>query len=193
MAKGAAKSAGSGGAKRVVNKHLHARVAYLDRISKYMALQQQSAPPSQAKQDGSEDTAVPASASASPDGGHERSENSAQSDVPPVQQGLPYLFASHLRAVSLKSQISLSQDMKHSYCKVCNCPLITGQTAKTYMENRSKGGRKPQADVRVISCLKCHAEKRFPVGARRQTKKSERMKSQAALDDHAVAATDTTS
>ena len=73
-----------------------------------------------------------------------------------------------LRAISLKSQIRLSPAMKHTICKRCDSLLIPGSTCTSYMENNSRGGRKPWADVLVTTCAGCGTAKRFPMGAKRQ-------------------------
>ncbi|SLM40514.1 RNAse P, Rpr2/Rpp21 subunit [Lasallia pustulata] len=103
---------------------------------------------------------------------------SSQRDAP---QGLSMAHApmarrllSHLRGVSLKSQIRLSPAMKHSVCKRCDTLLVPGSTSTSRIENLSRGGKKPWADVMVICCGVCYAEKRFPVGARRQQKRKQR-------------------
>ena len=73
-----------------------------------------------------------------------------------------------LRAISLKSQIRLSPAMKHTICKRCDSLLIPGSTCTSYMENKSRGGRKPWAEVLVTTCARCGTAKRFPMGAKRQ-------------------------
>jgi ribonuclease P protein subunit RPR2 len=60
-------------------------------------------------------------------------------------------------------------------CKSCNAVLVPGRTAIQRIENESKGGKKPWADVLVISCNRCGSKKRLPVGAKRQPKKRERL------------------
>ncbi|KAF1355194.1 RNAse P Rpr2/Rpp21/SNM1 subunit domain-containing protein, partial [Delphinella strobiligena] len=143
-------------AKGVPNKHVHARIAYLNKVATYLALQQ------------------------SPKTAENTSENANDGVSKAVSventnmKGLPYLFTSHLRAVSRKSQISLSHDMKRSLCKVCSAPLVPGQTSAVHMQNASKGGKKPWANIQVIRCLNCDTNKRFPLGALRQRNKSER-------------------
>lgn len=81
---------------------------------------------------------------------------------------------SQLRSVSLKGQIRLSQAVKHSICKRCDALLVPGSTSSTRVENKSRGGRKPWADVLVITCHSCSAVKRFPVGAKRQPRRPHR-------------------
>jgi ribonuclease P protein subunit RPR2 len=60
-------------------------------------------------------------------------------------------------------------------CKSCNTVLIPGRTVSQTIENPSKGGRKPWADVLVVTCLICGGKKRFPVGATKQLKKHKRI------------------
>ncbi|KAI9754506.1 MAG: acid phosphatase pho5 [Chaenotheca gracillima] len=82
---------------------------------------------------------------------------------------------SHLHEVSLKSQVRLSPTIKHSICRRCKAPLDpTSGACSLRMENTSRGGRKPWADVLVLRCNLCAAERRFPVGAQRQLKRAAR-------------------
>jgi ribonuclease P protein subunit RPR2 len=80
----------------------------------------------------------------------------------------------HLRAVSLKGQIRLSPNLKHSICKRCDLLLVPGSSATVQMENKSRGGKKPWADVLVMTCTACGTAKRYPVGAKRQLRKEKR-------------------
>lgn len=172
MAKGVSKSGESkNGGKGAHNKHLRARIAYLNQVATYMALQQPPLENTGASSDKAKSdlTSVALGEPAAP-----RTSESLQPELTVIAGGLPSLYASHLRAVSLKSQVRLSQDTKRFVCKICNMPLIPGRTSIEHMENRSKGGKKSWADVSVIHCLNCLVDKRFPVGARRQSKKSAR-------------------
>jgi len=83
-------------------------------------------------------------------------------------------LGSDLQQVTRKAQLRLSVDLKRSLCKRCNTVLIPGRTATQSVENLSKGGKKPWADVLVLACMTCDGRKRFPVGAKRQDKKKER-------------------
>ncbi|KAL1872336.1 hypothetical protein Daus18300_004306 [Diaporthe australafricana] len=83
------------------------------------------------------------------------------------------------RSVSLKSQIRVSPDMKRTICKFCDTLLIEGQTCTSTVQNPSRGGKKPWADVLVIKCHTCHRTKRFPVNA----PKSQRRPMRAAKGD----------
>ncbi|KAH0364677.1 hypothetical protein KCU65_g6653, partial [Aureobasidium melanogenum] len=132
--------------KSVPNKHLHARIAYLHQAATHLALKQQPVTNS----------------------------NSTGAVSKLQQHGLPLLLAAQLQAVSQKAQIRLSHDMKRSICKVCSTPLMPDTTSKTRIDNKSRAGKKSCADVLVIQCQNCNAEKRFPVGATRQKRKAER-------------------
>lgn len=81
---------------------------------------------------------------------------------------------SHLRSVSLKGQIRLSPAMKHSICKGCDAVLVPGSTSSVRLENKSRGGKKPWADVLIITCCLCGVVKRFPVGAKKQCRRPQR-------------------
>jgi ribonuclease P protein subunit RPR2 len=52
--------------------------------------------------------------------------------------------------------------------------LIYGSTCTNEVENKSKDGKKPWADVLVRRCATCGLEKRFPVAAKRQKRRSQR-------------------
>lgn len=88
--------------------------------------------------------------------------------------GLSRQLFAHLRAVSLKSQIRISPRIKHSICKRCDQLLVPGASATTFMENKSRNGKKPWADILVITCMACKTSKRFPMGAKRQLRRGER-------------------
>jgi len=84
-------------------------------------------------------------------------------------------YISHLRTVSLKSQIRLASDLKHSICKRCDIPLMPGSTSTSYIENKSRGGQKAWADVQVVICVACGTAKRHPIGAKRQANRGARL------------------
>ena len=90
------------------------------------------------------------------------------------QMPLSRLLISHLKAVSLKGQIRLTPEMKHSLCKRCDTLLVPSRTSTRSLENKSRGGKKPCADVFVVTCNSCGTAKRFPVGVRRQRRKPAR-------------------
>jgi len=172
--------------KGVPNKHLHARIAYLDRAVKYLNAQSLAHNGNKSvvteefhdhQQPIERMTTIPPGtlaidaahsiANKKPSPGHP---STATFNSPP--SGLPLQLNAHLRSVAQKAQIRLAQDLKHAICKICSSPLIEGETCLRSTENLSKGGRKPWADVLVLKCCACGACKRFPIGAKKQKRKS---------------------
>ncbi|KAL2262786.1 hypothetical protein VTK26DRAFT_9484 [Humicola hyalothermophila] len=105
-----------------------------------------------------------------------------KSPPPPSQpslEGLSRRLATDLRAVSLKTRIRLSPAVKQTICKFCDSPLIEGESCTSHIDNRSKGGRKPWADVLVRKCHTCGGEKRYPVNSPRPKRKTERCPGEA--------------
>ena len=93
---------------------------------------------------------------------------------PEIALGQSRRLVSHIRAISCKSVLRLSPRMKHAFCSHCESPLIPGSTSSSMEENKSRGGRKPWADVLVVTCKLCGTSKRLPLGAKRQPKRKER-------------------
>lgn len=167
--------------KGVPNKHLHARIAYLHKIANYLSTQALAKPdPSQQatstttgdqpKTDPPGTLATDATtslANSKPAPGHP-----STATFNPPASGLTLQLTAHLRSVAQKGQIRLSRDLKHSFCKICSSPLIEGETCVRSTENLSKNGRKPWAEVAIVTCVACGACKRFPVGAKRQKRKA---------------------
>lgn len=165
--------------KGVPNKHLHARIAYLNQAVTYLSSQSLARSQNGLHQIGNEariidlppgtlaTDATHSVANIKPSPGHP---STATFNPPP--SGLPLQLNAHLRSVAQKAQIRLSQDLKHAICKICCSPLIEGETCIRSTENLSKGGRKPWADVLVLKCCACGACKRFPIGAKKQKRKS---------------------
>lgn len=116
---------------------------------------------------------------------HKRVDGEASPTTPFTQQRpQSRLLVQHLKAISLKAQIRLTSEMKYSACKRCDSILVAGKTATHNIENQSRGGKKPWADILTITCNSCGATKRFPVGAKRQRRRSDRKRQ----DDNAVRA-----
>lgn len=82
----------------------------------------------------------------------------------------------HLRDVAMKTQIRLPVKFKRSLCKRCATLLTLGVTCSHEIRNESRGGKKPWADVLIVRCLPCGAEKRFPQTDKRAKKLSQRRK-----------------
>ena len=142
----------------IPNKSLHSRVSYLYQAATYLATQQQHS-----KENSSTDTRSEASSMT------ELEPNSGSSLQPAARH-----LVSDLRNVSLKVQIRMSPDMKHSICKICSTVLIDGSSCTSEVENKSKGGKKPWADVLVRRCNACGSAKRFPMTAARQKRRPHR-------------------
>lgn len=96
--------------------------------------------------------------------------------VTPKGLGQTRQFINHLRGVSLKGQIRLASTVKHSLCKRCDSLLVLGSTSTNDIENKSRGGEKPWADVLVVTCNACGSKKRFPIGVKRQPQRTVRGK-----------------
>ena len=182
------KGKGKGGLQQ---KHIHSRISYLFQAATYLAEtgnKVQKCGPNREADDQTVNKHCEGSAmseapyrqsphvvSLSQDD-REAGTTTTQADSDPRFQGTGLsrqLFA-HLRCVSLKSQIRISPKIKHSICKRCDQLLVPGSSATTYMENKSRNGKKPWADVLVITCMACNTSKRFPVGAERQLRRGER-------------------
>lgn len=176
--------------KGVPNKHLHARIAFLHQAATYLNTRSLGQTQNGAQESGPAEnpghpqpvlqlTTIPpgtigtnathALTNTKPSPGHP---STATFNPPP--SGLPLQLNSHLRSVAQKAQIRLSSDLKHAICKICCSPLIEGETCLRSVENLSKGGRKPWADILVLKCCACGACKRLPIGAKKQKRKSVR-------------------
>ncbi|KAI2639385.1 Rpr2-domain-containing protein [Xylaria nigripes] len=142
----------------VPNKHLYSRLSYLHQAAAFLGSQTgiSEAPET-----------IPSALGFQTDGGDRH-----------VADQFNLKLARHLltelRATSLKSQIRLSPRIKHTICKFCDTLLIEGETSTSLIENKSKGARKPWADVLVVKCNTCGGSKRFPVQAPRQKRRPQR-------------------
>ena len=171
----------------VKNKHLHARVSYLHQAAAYLTdAYGQSQHVEQNLAASTEDTAPMDEAWDEQEGTHTGSGNGttpsqrgAISINKPSSGGAPLHLSAHLTQVARKSQIRLAPEVKHSICKRCGTIQMEGSTCTKLTENSSKGGKKRHADVLVQKCGVCGAKKRWPVGALRQRKKSQRKRSTA--------------
>ncbi|KAJ5980468.1 hypothetical protein N7481_007766 [Penicillium waksmanii] len=84
------------------------------------------------------------------------------------------VYISHMRGVSLKTLTRLPIPTKRSFCKRCETPLSSGVACSQEIQNASRGRKKPWADVKVVRCLVCGTEKRFPMTGRKSKKLVER-------------------
>lgn len=146
MAKAKSQKAGTG----IPQKHLHSRVSFLSQAATYLA------------------SAIEGPRRLQPTAhGGERSNSSSrtQGKEKSTQSQSRHLL-SQLRAVSLKSQIRLAPELKHSFCKRCDTLLVPGETSTTRTTNDSRQSQKPWADVLVITCTYCGTARRIPYGQR---------------------------
>ncbi|KAK4898486.1 hypothetical protein LTR27_004083 [Elasticomyces elasticus] len=187
----------------IPNKHIHARISYLQQAATYLTVQRErfndagliaDRPPIVAKDEAQqpihslddehsatklkEVTRIAEAAKT-----NEVWKSNAGLDLP-LSGGLPLYLASHLGQIARKTQTRLHPNIKHTICRTCNAVLIIGETSTKRMENVSRGGRKPHADVLVVECTVCGAAKRFPVGAKRQKRKAARSQNQEQGKSH---------
>jgi ribonuclease P protein subunit RPR2 len=143
----------------VSNRHIYTRASYLYQAANYLARF-----PERQDDNGQSAAAAP---------GDEQHSTSRKRDAQGQRaaQNISRRMVSDLKAVSLKGQVRQSPAMKRSMCKFCATVLIEGRNCHSVIENESKGGRKPWADVLVIRCSTCGNFKRVPVSARRQKRK----------------------
>ncbi|OBT51360.1 hypothetical protein VE04_07581 [Pseudogymnoascus sp. 24MN13] len=127
----------------VPHKALHSRLSYLYQAATYLSAQEK---PSTAPA-----IPTPPPVPSQPhlqNASNESSHNQAPAEPQPASsQFLTRVLLSDLRTVSMKMQIRLSPGMKHTICKRCDALLQDGSTCVTKIENKSKNGRKPWADV----------------------------------------------
>ncbi|KAI0835414.1 Rpr2-domain-containing protein [Hypoxylon sp. FL0890] len=148
----------------VPNRPIYSRISYLYQAAAYLASQSDFK---------ASDTVTQASEGT----GQETSKESKQTPCTHrSNHALSRRLITDLRSSSLKSQIRLSPALKHTICKSCDTLLIEGETSSSIVENKSKGGKKPWADVLVVTCHACGGVKRFPVQAPRQKRRPIREK-----------------
>lgn len=138
----------------VPNRPIYSRISYLYQAAAYLANQSELKEPNS-------DTHGP---------------QPTRKEKSDAKRAISRRFITDLRSASLKSQIRLSPAMKQTICKFCDSLLVEGETSSAAIENQSKGGKKPWADVLVITCHTCGGMKRFPVQASRQKRRSIREK-----------------
>lgn len=146
----------------IPNKVLHSRVSYLYQAASYLATHDPK------------DLSTSTATSQVAESEQMKSKKPAE-QLPEIQlHSVARRMVSDLRTVSQKVQIRLSPAMKHSFCKKCDTILVEGSTCVNRIENKSKGGRKPWADILVRKCNCCGCEKRFPLAAGRQRRRPHR-------------------
>lgn len=160
MAKGKAPSG-------VQNRHIYNRASYMYQAATYLASQQSRPSPNTATNTTNTTTTTTPT----------RGDGSYSAPTPSkaqyeTLQNMSRLLLTGMRAVTLKAQVRQSPALKRTVCKFCDALLIEGQTCTSVVENASKGGRKPWADVLTTKCHSCGNSRRYPVGAKRQQRRS---------------------
>jgi ribonuclease P protein subunit RPR2 len=158
MAKG---KAGGG----VQNRAIYSRMSFLQQAAVALSsIGQRTADSSSA------DASNTPSVSNQPTSKINRSDSSSVTSL----DGMSRRLATDLRAVSLKTRIRLKPAVKQTICKFCDSILIDGESCTSTIENKSRGAKKPWADVLVRRCDTCGRERRYPVSAARARRKTER-------------------
>jgi ribonuclease P protein subunit RPR2 len=164
----------------IPNRHLHSRISYLHQAAQYLA--NHSGTPQNVNKDGDQPNELSIESTKSRNAGTETAElvSTKGGDDSALRRhakvsGQALRLSSQLLLVSQRSKVAVSRDIKRLICKCCNELLIPGKTAIHRMENKSKGGRKPWADVLVVECQRCGFQKRYPVGQQRQPKRKDRI------------------
>jgi ribonuclease P protein subunit RPR2 len=176
-----------GGAKKVPNRQIFARISYLHQAAHYLSHQQFASQSQRVVQMSEENHPETAKYGKLDESEGSTMANgmvtfSSRADDATANLGVSRELASHIFAVSRKGVVKLSRELKSSICKRCNSVLVAGQTAESRVENKSRGGGKPWADVLVTTCVACGMQKRYPVGAQRQPKRKERTEKPEAAD-----------
>jgi len=146
------------------NPRAHSRISYLHRIAKQLSLANNGLGSSGRN---SMNMEIDSGPSKEP----QAKKNEIKTEHPQVshlnvpllkQNALPAYLNSHMSTLRLKTDARVPRNIKRSICKRCKAQLINGQTSSTSVENKSRGGKKPWANVLVISCRCCGMEKRYP-------------------------------
>jgi len=162
----------------VPQRHIYSRISYLHQAAGYLTQRHSS----ELKPDSKDPFAKPASeSSVLKPMGLSIIEEVARSLQLQSSAALSRYLLSNFHGVALKGQVRLDSTLKHSICRHCDAFLIAGFTSSSYIENRSNGGKKPWADVLVITCNLCDATRRFPIGATQQMSKTNRQKQEKGL------------
>jgi ribonuclease P protein subunit RPR2 len=159
------------GSLKVTNPAMHSRVSYLYQAAAYLEFRKHDSGVLVAS---SAESPLKASSSALTSSSEGESIDHPRNALIPSSHALSRKLLTDLRAVSLKAQLRLSPAMKNCICKKCNIMLVEGSTSATVIENKSKDGKKPWADVLVRKCISCGLEKRFPVGMESQPRRPKR-------------------
>ncbi|KAF3354769.1 hypothetical protein VDGD_01779 [Verticillium dahliae] len=147
----------------VQNRQQYTRINYLHQAAAYLAVQN--------------------AAKTSAQGFDKHSPSAMTEDAKnPGHENVARRLVADISAVSKKVVIRPTPAMRRTVCKACDAFLIEGHNCTTTIENLSKQGRKPWADVMVMKCHTCGHAKRFPVNCPRQKRRA--LRGDASLDGH---------
>ncbi|KAI1854302.1 hypothetical protein JX266_001443 [Neoarthrinium moseri] len=147
----------------VPNRPLYSRISYLYQAASYLSGTHQG-----------EQIQAPAQCTGAADGlttGLQEDKTKSPGNAILMQSASRRLLTD-MRSTSLKAQIRLTSAVKQKVCRYCDTLMVEGETCTSVVENKSKGGMKPWADVLVITCKTCGGLKRFPINAPRQGRRS---------------------
>ncbi|KAF2839794.1 Rpr2-domain-containing protein [Patellaria atrata CBS 101060] len=144
-------------AKSVPNRHLNARISYLHQAASYLEAIQ--SPILKHQGYGVQSSSVTDIQSVI-----EPQQTTSAVQLKPLSSGLHRYYLATARITARKAVVRISPSVKRTMCKRCDTLLVPGKTSRLRIENASKGGSKPWADVLVVECLECGMLKRFPVG-----------------------------
>ncbi|KAJ5742718.1 uncharacterized protein N7511_011119 [Penicillium nucicola] len=192
MAKNVTKNMAKNGPKAKVKKdnknlqgHVRARLDYLHKAAVYLQnVQQQTAHQVNTEETGSS-AMTQSTHNISAENQRIKDPSNSRKTKEPMDN-LSRVCISHLRGVALKTQIRLPVALKRSICKRCDTLLAPDVNCSHKIENASRGGNKPWADVLVVRCFKCGTEKRFPQTEKRGKKLIQR-REESALQCQATA------
>ncbi|CAK7217300.1 hypothetical protein SBRCBS47491_003117 [Sporothrix bragantina] len=151
-----AKGKGAAGGAAVANRPAYSRVSYLFQAAALLAGTKTSNPETS--------SATLTTTTGEPNNGVETA---------PLQ-GMARRLLTQMRSVSRKTNMRVRPVVKHRVCKYCDTLLVEGTTSLSVVENHSRGGCKPWADVLVVTCTTCGRSRRYPVSAPRQPRRPAR-------------------
>lgn len=143
------------GVSSVQNRHIYTRASYLYQAATHLA-KQVTQPTSDAENQCENET---------------RNSNLERQAALSMSRRL----LTDMKAVSQKAVIRHSPSLKRTVCKFCDTLQVEGETCQSTVQNPSKGGRKPWADLLEMECMACGHVKRYPVSAPRQKRRPYRL------------------
>lgn len=161
----------------IQHRAMYTRMSFLYQAATCMAMVEAGEPDSETSPQAAPPAAADSDAHMEEDDGHEDDTKHDESSTT-TTQALSRRLLTDLRSVTLKTQIRMNSDIKRTICKYCDTLLVEGQTCTSTVENKSRGGRKPWADLLTIKCHTCSRKRRYPVNAPRQKRRPHRVPDQ---------------